>query len=426
MESAVDPEPTAEPDAAVGSNEEAEDEEEVNGQGGQGEQDEQEEEGQPANQLVLHKSARPSKKQRQFKKRMTMAIIRFDGLPLNMHVPIVEWTYTIKENVFILRLCNGNYMKKSQLEMLSLSSQYVGKSLRSDKKFKQRICEIVWNDSIEIDDFESRWKDVMNEFNLTTNKWMAHMYSIRWDWIPAYYRHEHMSGLMRTTSRSESENHFFGKFINRRIMLVEFLSNFETAIEAQRFTHRKNDHDTRYKTPDWAVNKCMSVHTSEAGDFIKFKIKELDHERSGLYENHTVTESNQDDSSYVERIVREIMLSNDYIVNQLVYNMENLVLYRDELKRKMTELSENGRKSQPIPKKDRIANLLGLSQPSEDYINRPHGIQTKGYGSKKRFKSIQEQVASKTERKLRCCQLCGSFDHDRRTCPCPSKYDETL
>ncbi|KAD4179874.1 hypothetical protein E3N88_28465 [Mikania micrantha] len=130
--------------------------------------------------------------------------------------------------------------------------------------------------------------------------------------------------------------------------------------------------------------------------------------------NHTVNGSNRDDSNDVEGIVREIMLSNDYIVNQLVDNMENLVLYRDELKSKMNELSENGTKSQPIPKKDRIANLLGLSQPSEDYINRPHGIRTKGCGSKKRFKSIQEQVVSKSQRKLRCCHVCGSVDHDRR------------
>ncbi|KAL8238154.1 hypothetical protein R6Q59_019235 [Mikania micrantha] len=89
----------------------------------------------------------------------------------------------------------------------------------------------------------------------------------------------------------------------------------------------------------------------------------------------------------------------------------------------MNELSENVTKSQPIYKKDRIANLLGLSQPSEDYINRPHGIRTKSCGSKKRFKSIQEQVASKTQRKLRCCHVCGSLDHDRHTCPDTSKND---
>ncbi|KAD4586042.1 hypothetical protein E3N88_23643 [Mikania micrantha] len=47
-----------------------------------------------------------------------MARIRHDGQPLNVHFPIVEWTYRVNERKFILTLCNGSYMKKNEIEML--------------------------------------------------------------------------------------------------------------------------------------------------------------------------------------------------------------------------------------------------------------------------------------------------------------------
>ncbi|KAM0040631.1 putative transcription factor FAR family [Helianthus debilis subsp. tardiflorus] len=132
------------------------------------------------------------------------------------------------------RLCMWHIMKKL--------AEKVGVTIRRDTTFKRRLCDIVWTDSIEPIYFESKWMEIIRDFNLTGNKWLTDMYAIRNDWIPAYYRHEHMSGLMRTTSRSESENHFFGQVANSSLTLVEFLSHFDTAIESQRYTHRKNDH----------------------------------------------------------------------------------------------------------------------------------------------------------------------------------------
>ena len=85
----------------------------------------------------------------------------------------------------------------------------VGHELCNNDEFKRRMCDIVWTDSIEPEEFERQWKLVMIEFGLTENKWIDDMFGMRSMWIPSFYRHEPMSGLMRTTSRSESENHFF-------------------------------------------------------------------------------------------------------------------------------------------------------------------------------------------------------------------------
>ncbi|XP_022004626.1 protein FAR1-RELATED SEQUENCE 5-like [Helianthus annuus] len=95
----------------------------------------------------------------------------------------------------------------------------------------------------------------MNDFNLVDHEWLQSVYQIRDTWIPTYYCEEFMFGFMRTSSRSESENHFFGQFCNPECTLVEFLGHFDSAIEAQRHEHRKNDHDTRNTNADmWAVD----------------------------------------------------------------------------------------------------------------------------------------------------------------------------
>ncbi|XP_021975407.2 protein FAR1-RELATED SEQUENCE 5-like [Helianthus annuus] len=90
----------------------------------------------------------------------------------------------------------------------------------------------------------------MIEFALTENKWIDDMFGMRSSWIPAFYRYEPMFGLMRTTSRSESENHFLCQVANSQLTLVEFFNHFDGAMDVQRFNHRKNDHISRNTTPD--------------------------------------------------------------------------------------------------------------------------------------------------------------------------------
>ncbi|XP_022032676.1 protein FAR1-RELATED SEQUENCE 5-like [Helianthus annuus] len=128
----------------------------------------------------------------------------------------------------------------------------VGYELCNNDEFKRRMCDIVSTDSIQPEEFERQWKLVMIEFGLTENKWNDDMFSMRNMWIPAFYRHEPMSGLMRTTSRSESENHFFFQVSNSQLTLVEFMNHFDGAMDVQRFNHRKNDRISRYTEPaDW-------------------------------------------------------------------------------------------------------------------------------------------------------------------------------
>lgn len=75
--------------------------------------------------------------------------------------------------------------------------------------FKARFNKMVWNNKLTPEEFETKWPSLIDEFDLQGNTWLALMFEIREMWIPAYFRELPLSGLMRTTSRSESENYFF-------------------------------------------------------------------------------------------------------------------------------------------------------------------------------------------------------------------------
>lgn len=124
----------------------------------------------------------------------------------------------------------------------------------SNTNFKELICGIVWTDKITPERFERKWNLIIQQFNLHDNEWLKEIYDIRRRWIPAYLLDEPLAGLMRTSSRSESENHFFKKFTSRNLMLVEFLTHYDTAMEHQRYVQQLNDYNTKYTIPEFKTD----------------------------------------------------------------------------------------------------------------------------------------------------------------------------
>nr|GEV88357.1 hypothetical protein [Tanacetum cinerariifolium] len=90
----------------------------------------------------------------------------------------------------------------------------------------------------------SKWGKLMEEFKLENHKWLTKMFNIRSTWIPAYFIDSPLCGLMRTTSRSESENSFFSHFTNSGLTLMNFMNCFEKAMEKQRHVQERMDHNT--------------------------------------------------------------------------------------------------------------------------------------------------------------------------------------
>ena len=101
--------------------------------------------------------------------------------------------------------------------------------------------KIVWNMFMEPLQFEKKWTKLIEDFELQDHKWMKKMFLLREKWIPAYFIDTPLFGLMRTTSKSESENAFFRNFTNHGSTLVNFIMWFESARERQRYRQEQMD-----------------------------------------------------------------------------------------------------------------------------------------------------------------------------------------
>ena len=112
-----------------------------------------------------------------------------------------------------------------------------------------KLKTYIWSPILEIEEFENGWQAIIKEFKLEDNHWLSHMYDIRSSWIPAFFREKPMFGLMRTTSRSESENFFFGQFHRQGDTLCEFWLRFRSAMDRQRNETKKLDHESNSSKP---------------------------------------------------------------------------------------------------------------------------------------------------------------------------------
>ncbi|KAK9071755.1 hypothetical protein SSX86_008184 [Deinandra increscens subsp. villosa] len=396
------------------------------------------------------------------------------------------------------RFCMWHIMNKLSIK--------VGVRLCNSTDFKGDICNIVWTDAISAEEFDEKWKKIIDEYNLNDNKWLHDMFGIRKSWIPAHNKDELFSGLMRTTSRSESENNFFGQLCNSRSTLVEFLSHYELALESQRHTHRKNDHETRFTNPElktiwWIESEAAKIYTrttfldaqiemdmmrklmcqtfTPEGDFVKYYIKDWTQATSkpfevmyresdktiycecrrfesfGLLCRHIFyvlrqmdirefpkkyvlrrwrrdvvpNGSNRNDDSGVvpaledggRALLRDIMYANEYILNKLSVNMEELTLYKEHVESYMQKADNIDFVPPPPAKRDRFGELTGTSQNDRLPVRVPLGYKTKGPGSHKRIKSKQEEAIIKAGRKQKQCQNCFEYGHYATTCPQPNQ-----
>nr|XP_017217077.1 PREDICTED: protein FAR1-RELATED SEQUENCE 5-like [Daucus carota subsp. sativus] len=108
--------------------------------------------------------------------------------------------------------------------------------------FMDKLGRVIWVDHIMPEEFEQGWTYAVDEFDLNKNVWLKEMFDMRSLWIPSYFNDEPMVGLLRTTSRSESSNFYFGNYVQRGDTLSEFYICYQSAIEKQRNNAKKLTH----------------------------------------------------------------------------------------------------------------------------------------------------------------------------------------
>jgi hypothetical protein len=138
----------------------------------------------------------------------------------------------------------------------------VGHTKTAEEDFWKLLNDCVWGSETG-DEFETRWNAFIIKYGLERNEWMANRYAIRESWIPAYFMDTPLAGLLRTTSRSESANSFFNRFIHRKLSFVELWLRFDTALECQRHEELKEDHMSLHTNPllstPWPMERQGSI-----------------------------------------------------------------------------------------------------------------------------------------------------------------------
>ncbi|XP_074289202.1 protein FAR1-RELATED SEQUENCE 5-like [Silene latifolia] len=166
------------------------------------------------------------------------------------------------------RLCMWHIMKKLP--------DKVGPSISQDTTFLQEINSVVWDVEITPEDFESKWNSIISSYELCDNKWLKKMFKHRALWIHAFIRDTYLGGILRTTSRSESENSFFGNFTNPHVTLVEFWMRFQTAMDAQRWKYSKVMADDKNCYPKLTTPLLLEKQASEFYTIVIFYIFQVE------------------------------------------------------------------------------------------------------------------------------------------------------
>ncbi|GJZ73893.1 FAR1-related sequence 5-like protein [Tanacetum coccineum] len=343
--------------------------------------------------------------------------------------------------------------------------------------FKEKLNKIVWNMYIGPEEFEYRWGKLMEEFKLENHKWLTKMFNIRSTWIPAYFIDSPLCGLMRTTSRSESENSFFSYFTNSGSSLMNFMNCFETAMDKQRHVQERMDHKTIDIVPKLKTllniehhasnvytrslfelvqkeifvglfycqidSKCLvegsevciikeSPYVYEIPNKKKKKPQSVDKGNDKAEENDKVDLFFKKDGLYkvlrnnanVEMIPQQYILRR-WTKNLIPAGLRNKRNRYDEsrlthLMKKLKSLKKEVEADCPNPpsknKTDNLEQLVGVPKPPAVDVNNPTVGSTKGR-KKLRIKGGKEKAIKKSLKGRNSCSLCGGTDHNKRTCP---------
>ncbi|KAI4356645.1 hypothetical protein L6164_000651 [Bauhinia variegata] len=105
-------------------------------------------------------------------------------------------------------------------------------NIHSDK-FTQEMSRCIYA-NVDIETFEAEWKSLIEQFSLSNNKWVEKMYKKHHMWANAYLRKKFFAGI-QTTSRCESTNSFFKKYLKSHYNLLEFVQHFERGMKITRY-----------------------------------------------------------------------------------------------------------------------------------------------------------------------------------------------
>ncbi|KAL9668461.1 hypothetical protein QQ045_005995 [Rhodiola kirilowii] len=279
----------------------------------------------------------------------------------------------------------------------------VGISKYMEFGFLNSIKAVIWGEYKDCKEFETSWQDLISKYDLHTNSWLATMYDLRSSWIPIYFRDVHMGALLRTTSRSESENSFFGRYIHRSLTLVEFFFGFNSAMDLQRQNRVQIYQESRRFVPTLNSTQKLEKHASETFSYSIFKI--IQSEMSESAYGCAIQSINEDEHG-------RIYIINDAARNSRLFQMAYRCIQEaqsyfkadvDSIRKFHDHIYEYVKVNAPSDGANLSANkddyfrvVLKMPQPAVVVVNNPGLSRNKGCG--KRIRGPREIAIEKSKK----------------------------
>ncbi|XP_077220183.1 protein FAR-RED IMPAIRED RESPONSE 1-like isoform X2 [Tasmannia lanceolata] len=198
------------------------------------------------------------------------------------------------------RFCLWNILKQVPKKL--------GDICRADDKFMKEFSECIY-DSMTSDEFERRWQQMIEGFDLAKDEWLRTLYEDRRQWVPTYLKDTFFAG-MSTSQRNETINFVFDPYVSRKTTLKEFVEQYETALQHRCEKEAQADLETFHrkpslKTPSPFEVQLASIYTRDI--FKKFQV-----EVSGIVACHII--NSQHEGTTTMYTVKDLEATKDFTV----------------------------------------------------------------------------------------------------------------
>ncbi|GKB85393.1 FAR1-related sequence 5-like protein [Tanacetum coccineum] len=233
--------------------------------------------------------------------------------------------------------------------------------------------------------------------------------------------------LMRTTSRSESENSFFKSFTSPGATLVSFMMSYESAMERQRYRQESLDFKTIDATPKCITQLDIELHAARVYTMTMFLIVQTEI-NEGCW-NCTIQGLNIDEGKSLFHKKKEKREKNKRRKLEQ-WEKQRKTISKDEGKmgtyvENLKKLLDEVKADMPNPPSrdtgDVIGGIFSITKPDQIGVQNPTKAVNKGEHLKKgeRLKSEREKALTVAKKKVRPCGFCEEMtnEHTKTTCP---------
>ncbi|CAA0813009.1 Protein FAR-RED ELONGATED HYPOCOTYL 3 [Striga hermonthica] len=126
-------------------------------------------------------------------------------------------------------------------------SETLSPVIKQNENFLSKFEKCVYRSWTE-EEFEKRWRKLVERFELGENELIQLLYEDRAKWIPNFMKDGFFAG-MSTGQRSESVNSFFDKYVHKKTTVQEFIKFYEAIMQDRYEEEAKTTYDTWNKQP---------------------------------------------------------------------------------------------------------------------------------------------------------------------------------